>query len=81
MVEVDGHDLTSLSQAMSLSRRHPSHQPTAIIAHTTKGKGVSFMEDDNNWHYRAPTEAEVMAAWTELGCSDPLSPLGGRGLG
>ena len=36
-----------------------SGKPVAIIAHTVKGKGVSFMEDDNNWHYRIPTADEV----------------------
>jgi transketolase len=41
----------------------------ALIAHTVKGKGVSFMEDDNNWHYRAPTAAEVTQAFAELGLS------------
>jgi transketolase len=42
-------------------------QPMALIAHTIKGKGVSFMEDDNNWHYRIPKEGEVIAARRELG--------------
>jgi transketolase len=42
-------------------------RPTAIIAHTVKGKGVSFMEDDNNWHYRIPTGDEVIMARKELG--------------
>ena len=37
-----------------------SGKPVAIIAHTVKGKGVSFMEDDNNWHYRIPTADEVV---------------------
>ena len=37
-----------------------------LIAHTVKGKGVSFMEDDNNWHYRAPTADEVARARREL---------------
>jgi transketolase len=41
----------------------------ALIAHTVKGKGVSFMEDDNNWHYRAPTADEVVKAHKELGLS------------
>ena len=40
--------------------------PTAIVAHTTKGKGVSFMEDDNNWHYRIPNEEELIKALSEL---------------
>jgi transketolase len=44
-----------------------SNKPTAIIAHTVKGKGVSFMEDDNNWHYRIPTAEEVVKSKLELG--------------
>ena len=38
-----------------------------MVAHTVKGKGISFMEDDNNWHYRIPKEEEVEAARRELG--------------
>jgi len=62
-VEVDGHDLPSLVREFSVI--HPE-KPRAIIAHTTKGKGVSFMEDDNNWHYRSPTAEEVQKAEQEL---------------
>jgi transketolase len=43
-----------------------SGKPVAIVAHTVKGKGVSFMEDDNNWHYRVPTAEEVEKAKVEL---------------
>ena len=39
----------------------------AIIAHTVKGKGVTFMEDDNNWHYKIPSKEEVEASLVELG--------------
>lgn len=65
-MEVDGHDMTALLDAL---RRFPGAEgkPIAIIAHTVKGKGVSFMEDDNNWHYRIPTADEVVAAKRELG--------------
>lgn len=63
--EVDGHSISELSAGLSVE--FPAEgPPTAIIAHTVKGKGVSFMEDDNNWHYRIPTEAEVKAAAEEL---------------
>jgi transketolase len=64
--EVDGHDLTALA---ALMRNVPngSGKPVAIIAHTIKGKGVSFMEDDNNWHYRIPNEKEVADAKRQLG--------------
>jgi len=63
--EVDGHDHAALLAAI----RPPSAaigRPRAVIAHTVKGKGVSFMEDDNNWHYRIPNAAEVASAREEL---------------
>jgi transketolase len=63
--EVDGHDLSQLVKAMS-SVPNGSGKPVAIVAHTVKGKGVSFMEDDNNWHYRIPTAEEVEKAGKEL---------------
>jgi transketolase len=64
--EVDGHDLAAVLAAIS---REPdgSGRPRVIVAHTVKGKGVSFMEDDNNWHYRIPTADEVRKARVELG--------------
>ena len=67
-VEVDGHDLGALVR--ELTRPTPDvGRPKAIIAHTVKGKGVPFMEDDNNWHYRVPTAAEVAAAAQHLDVS------------
>jgi transketolase len=63
--EVDGHNMSTLLETL---KQFPANEkPTAIIAHTIKGKGVSFMEDDNNWHYRIPTAAEVIEAKRELG--------------
>lgn len=64
--DVDGHDLRALSEHL---RTAPDSggKPTAIIAHTVKGKGISFMEDDNNWHYRVPKVDEVESARKELG--------------
>ena len=66
--EVDGHDLPTL---VGLMRQVPngSGRPVALIAHTVKGKGVSFMEDDNNWHYRIPTDDELSKARQELRAS------------
>jgi transketolase len=64
--ELDGHDMQELVNAVS-NLPDGSGKPVAIIAHTVKGKGVSFMEDDNNWHYRIPTEAELTKAREELG--------------
>jgi transketolase len=65
-VEVDGHDIGALAALMA-NVPNGSGKPVAIIAHTVKGKGVSFMEDDNNWHYRSPTAEEVVKAHRELG--------------
>ncbi|HTT37440.1 MAG TPA: transketolase [Burkholderiales bacterium] len=64
--EADGHDLDELAKLLS-AVPDGSGRPVAIIAHTVKGKGVSFMEDDNNWHYRIPKADEVDAAKKELG--------------
>lgn len=65
-VEVDGHDIDALIKLLAAEPQE-NGKPLAIIAHTVKGKGVSFMEDDNNWHYRIPTADEVVAAKRELG--------------
>lgn len=62
--EVDGHDLAQIVDALHSPR--PEDRPLAIVAHTIKGKGVSFIEDDNNWHYRSPTAEEVERARVEL---------------
>jgi transketolase len=64
--EVDGHNIAELLYALE-NVPDGSGRPLAIIAHTVKGKGVSFMEDDNNWHYRTPTAEEFQAARKELG--------------
>ncbi len=64
--EVDGHDIGALVERLS-GVPDGSGKPVAVVAHTVKGKGVSFMEDDNNWHYRIPTADEVVAARRELG--------------
>ncbi|TPW17666.1 MAG: transketolase, partial [Elusimicrobia bacterium] len=65
-VEVDGHDMGALT-ALMRGLPEGGGKPVAVIAHTVKGRGVSFMEDDNNWHYRIPTSDEVLAAHRELG--------------
>lgn len=61
--ETDGHDHDALRA--SLSETHPT-QPRAIIAHTIKGKGVSFMEDELLWHYRSPDDAQLAGALDEV---------------
>lgn len=64
--EADGHDMAGLVKLLS-NVPDGSGKPVMIVAHTVKGKGVSFMEDDNNWHYRIPKPEEVVAAKKELG--------------
>jgi len=64
--EVDGHDVGALADLLA-KLPDGSGKPVAIVAHTVKGKGVSFMEDNNNWHYRTPKPEEVVAAKKELG--------------
>lgn len=63
--EVDGHNMQQLIDVLS-QVPNGSGLPIAVIAHTLKGKGVSFMEDDNNWHYRIPSDEEVLRAQGEL---------------
>ena len=66
--EIDGHDHAQIADAVS-AVSVDQQKPTMIVAHTVKGKGISFMEDDNNWHYRIPTGDEVQLARKELGVS------------
>ena len=63
--EIDGNDMQEILTV--LSKKPIKRTPTAIILTTIKGKGVSFMEDDNNWHYKIPTKEEVLKAKKELG--------------
>jgi len=66
VTEIDGHDHQQILHAVGAVGMEET-RPTMVIAHTVKGKGVSFMEDDNNWHYRIPTPEEVLLAKIELG--------------
>jgi transketolase len=75
--EIDGHDHGQIADAVrGVSLQ--SAAPTMVVAHTVKGRGVSFMEDDNNWHYRIPTADEVQRAQAELASAEvgvPANPL------
>lgn len=64
--EIDGHDMAALVDVLG-ERRSNEGQPVAVVAHTVKGKGVSFMEDDNNWHYKIPSEEDLVSVRRELG--------------
>ncbi|MBN2579216.1 MAG: transketolase [Pirellulales bacterium] len=63
--EVDGHDVEALHQALA-SVPFEAGRPSCVIAHTVKGKGVSFMEDKLLWHYRTPQGEEYDQAMAEL---------------
>jgi transketolase len=65
VAEVDGHNHDELGNAVANLPTSPG-QPTCILAHTTKGKGVSFMEDTVLWHYRTARGEEFGAAMSEL---------------
>jgi transketolase len=65
-VEIDGHDLEQVIPALELARHNRSGKPNLIVAHTIKGKGVSFMENNIKWHGVAPKPDEVTAAVQEL---------------
>jgi len=62
--EVNGHDEEEIYSAIQKTKRR--EKPTAIICHTIKGKGVSFMENNNVWHYRPPNREEYENAVCEL---------------
>ena len=62
---VDGHDFEALEKAFNNAKKTKG-QPTAIVMSTTKGKGVSFMENNAGWHGKAPNDAEYAQAMKEL---------------
>ena len=64
-IEIDGHDLPSVRKALC-EAESTKGKPTCIVAHTIKGKGVSFMENNPKFHGMAPTPAEVELALQEL---------------
>lgn len=68
VIEVNGHSYVELAAAVELSKENKEY-PTAIVAHTVKGKGVSFMENQTGWHGKAPTQEE---------CQQALAVLTGR---
>ena len=64
--EIDGHDLAAIARTLA-ALPFVASRPSCLIAHTVKGKGVSFMEDQLLWHYRPPDAAELERALAELG--------------
>ncbi len=62
---IDGHDFDQIEKAMNAARETKG-KPTAIVMKTTKGKGVSYMENQAGWHGKAPNDAEYEQAMNEL---------------
>ena len=67
VIEIDGHDMEQCMRAFD-DAKEVKAQPTVIIAKTVKGKGVSFMEDQAEWHGKAPTPNQARQALKELSC-------------
>ena len=65
VVHCDGHDIVSVCNALEKAKAE-KEKPTVIIAKTVKGKGVSFMENDNEWHGNDPNEQQYLVAAAEL---------------
>jgi transketolase len=72
--EMDGHDMGDILSIVEKARDHTGG-PVAIISHTIKGKGVSFMENNYKWHARVPDAEELAQALDELG--EPMGAPGG----
>ena len=65
VISIDGHDLDQMEQAFAFFHEQKD-APTAILMHTTKGKGVSYMENQVGWHGKAPNDQEYKTAMGEL---------------
>ncbi len=76
VIEIDGHNMNEILGAFEKARGEKS-KPTFINAHTIKGKGVSFMENENHWHGVAPNAEELKKALAELERAGADSPYKG----
>ena len=65
MIQIDGHDFAQIEAAYQEAAATKG-QPTMILAHTVKGKGVSFMENNAGWHGKAPNDEQFAQAKAEL---------------
>jgi len=67
--EINGHDVAQIEETLTTVPVE-TNKPTCVVAHTVKGKGVSFMENNLLWHYRAPDQEEMAKALAELGAEE-----------
>lgn len=66
VIAIDGHDIENMNDRIPDFRTTQYNAPTALIFHTKKGKGISFMEDNEQWHYRTLSNQEYANALNEL---------------
>ncbi len=66
VIDIDGHDVAQIEAALKKAVDRSSEKPTAIVASTIKGKGVSFMEDRLEWHYKSPSDEQLQIALKEI---------------
>jgi len=69
IIEIDGHNIYQIIDALR-EAEETKGKPTCIIAHTIKGKGVSFMENEVDWHGKWVDDEQLQQALSELGCDD-----------
>ena len=74
VVMVDGHDRSALLAVLAAP---PGDRPRCVIANTTKGKAVSFMENRAKWHHGVPSDAEFAQGkyWSDPPCNSHAGPL------
>lgn len=65
VIPVDGHDIAAIANAFEKANQIQD-KPTVLLAHTVKGNGVSFMENDYNWHGKAPNDEQLSVAVAQL---------------
>jgi transketolase len=68
VIEIDGHDMAQIVEALEASREVKG-KPVIVVAHTVKGKGVSYMENNPVWHGQAPNDAQAEQAYAEIRAS------------
>src|SRR5581483_3416610 len=71
-IEIDGHDLSQIDRALAEAAQ-PRDVPSVIIAKTVKGRGVSFLENQEGWHGKALNEQQAQQAIAELGGTSSIS--------
>lgn len=69
VMEIDGHDIQQIIEALEAAKKVRG-KPCILIAHTVKGKGVSYMEGQAAWHGKPPNEEQLAQALAELGCGE-----------